>query len=178
MPLFAEFGWRISWIWRHRARRVSRQGLYVSGDFRSGGGRAAFRCEPGRRSLRAGIYAHVSIAAQPPFEGRGYKMARVRGAKRDGLFLKNYPVEKFALRRQARIAAGLLHWVHGARQPLNGIAVLAEGEMRRLPRNGPRSSPFPVNLTKAGFPWQVLLIVFCGGFHAVFRGTYLGKFLY
>ncbi len=178
MPLFAEFGWRISWIWRHRARRVSRQGLYVRGDFRSGGVRAAFRCEPGRRSLRAGIYAHVSIAAQPPFEGRGYKMARVRGAKRDGLFLKNYPVEKFALRRQARIAAGLLHWVHGARQPLNGIAVLAEGEMRRLPRNGPRSSPFPVNLTKAGFPWQVLLIVFCGGFHSVFRGTYLGKFLY
>lgn len=76
------------------------------------------------------------------------------------------------------LPAGLLHWVYGARQPLNGIAVLAEGDMRRLPRNGLRFSPFPVNLAKAGFPCQVLLIVFCGGFHAVFRGTYLGKFLY
>lgn len=177
MPLFAEFGWRISRIWRHRARRVSRQGLYVRGDFRSGGVRAAFRCEPGRRSLRAGIYAHVSIAAQPPFEGRGYKTARGCGAKRDGLFLKNYPVEKFALRRQARIAAGLLHWVHGARQPLNGIAVLAEWEMRRLPRNGALFS-LSCKPDKSGFPMAGVAHRFLRGSHAVFRGTYLGKFLY
>lgn len=81
--------------------------LYVRGDFQSRGAGTALCRELERRSGCARIYAHVSITARPFFERRGYKTVRVCGAKRSGLILKNYLMEKFTLRRRAHIAAGL-----------------------------------------------------------------------
>ncbi len=73
--------------------------LYVRGDFQSRGAGTALCGELERRAGCARIYAHVSITARPFFEKRGYKTARECGAKRNGLILKNYLMEKFALRR-------------------------------------------------------------------------------
>ena len=73
--------------------------LYVRGDFQFRGAGTALCRELERRSGCARIYAHVSITARSFFERLGYKTARECGAKRNGLILKNYLMEKFISRR-------------------------------------------------------------------------------
>lgn len=71
--------------------------LFVRADLQRLGIGSTLCGELERRSGCRRIFAFVSVTARPFFEGRGYAVARECGAKRNGLVLKNYLMEKFAL---------------------------------------------------------------------------------
>lgn len=133
--------------------------LYVSGDFSSGGA-ARHSASPGGVPAAPEYTRMFRLPRSPLLRGADIKRRAGAAQSATGSSLKIIRWKNSRCGGRRVLPAGLLHWVYGARQPLNGIAVLAEGDMRRLPRNGLRFSPFPVNLAKAGFPCQVLLIVF------------------
>lgn len=67
--------------------------LYVHADYQGKGIAAAICCQL-EQAAQGSIYTHASITARPFFEKRGYNVIRGQQMERQGIFLKNYVMQK------------------------------------------------------------------------------------
>lgn len=71
--------------------------LYVHEEYQ-GQGIATAICDRLEQAARMNIITHASITAKPFFEKRDYKVVKEQQVERQGIFLKNYVMEKTAIR--------------------------------------------------------------------------------
>lgn len=67
--------------------------LYVHADHQSKGIATAI-CNQLEQAVSGNIITHASITAKPFFEKRGYKVVKEQKVERQGVFLKNFVMEK------------------------------------------------------------------------------------
>ena len=67
--------------------------LYVHKNYQ-GKGIATAICDKLESKVKENIITHASITAKPFFEKRGYKVVKEQQVERNGIFLKNYIMEK------------------------------------------------------------------------------------
>ena len=67
--------------------------LYVHKNYQ-GKGIATAICDQLESKVKENIITHASITAKPFFEKRGYKVVKEQQVERNGIFLKNYIMEK------------------------------------------------------------------------------------
>ncbi len=67
--------------------------LYVHADYQSKGIATAI-CNQLEQAVSGNIITHASITAKPFFEKRGYKVVKEQKVERQGVFLKNFVMEK------------------------------------------------------------------------------------
>lgn len=67
--------------------------LYVHKNYQ-GKGIATAICDQLESKIKENIITHASITAKPFFEKRGYKVVKEQQVERNGIFLKNYIMEK------------------------------------------------------------------------------------
>ena len=67
--------------------------LYVHKNYQ-GKGIATVICDQLESKVKENIITHASITAKPFFEKRGYKVVKEQQVERNGIFLKNYIMEK------------------------------------------------------------------------------------
>ena len=67
--------------------------LYVHKNYQ-GKGIATAICDQLESNVKENIITHASITAKPFFEKRGYKVVKEQKVERNGIFLKNYIMEK------------------------------------------------------------------------------------
>lgn len=67
--------------------------LYVHADYQSKGIATAI-CNQLEQAVSGNIITHASITAKPFFEKRGYKVVKEQNVERQGVFLKNFVMEK------------------------------------------------------------------------------------
>ncbi len=67
--------------------------LYVHADYQSKGIATAI-CNQLEQAVSGNIMTHASITAKPFFEKRGYKVVKEQNVERQGVFLKNFVMEK------------------------------------------------------------------------------------
>lgn len=67
--------------------------LYVQKNYQ-GKGIATAICDKLESKVKENIITHASITAKPFFEKRGYKVVKEQQVERNGIFLKNYIMEK------------------------------------------------------------------------------------
>lgn len=67
--------------------------LYVHADYQSKGIATAI-CNQLEQAISGNIITHASITAKPFFEKRGYKVVKEQNVERQGVFLKNFVMEK------------------------------------------------------------------------------------
>lgn len=67
--------------------------LYVHADYQNKGIATAI-CNQLEQAISGNIITHASITAKPFFEKRGYKVVKEQNVERQGVFLKNFVMEK------------------------------------------------------------------------------------
>lgn len=67
--------------------------LYVHGDYQ-GKGIATAICNQLEQAVQGNVITHASITAKPFFEQRGYEVIKEQQVERQGIFLKNFVMEK------------------------------------------------------------------------------------
>lgn len=68
--------------------------LYVHKDYQRKGIASAI-CKKLEQTVKGKIFTHASITARPFFENRGYKVIKEQRVERQGIFLKNFVMEKY-----------------------------------------------------------------------------------
>ena len=68
--------------------------LYVHKDYQ-GKGVASAICNKLEQRVQGKIFTHASITARPFFENRGYKVIKEQQVERQGIFLRNFVMEKY-----------------------------------------------------------------------------------
>ena len=67
--------------------------MYVHAEYQNKGVATAI-CEQLENQVQGNIIIHASITAKPFFEKRGYVVVKEQKVERQGIFLKNYVMEK------------------------------------------------------------------------------------
>lgn len=67
--------------------------MYVHAEYQNKGAATAI-CEQLENQVQGNIIIHASITAKPFFEKRGYVVVKEQKVERQGIFLKNYVMEK------------------------------------------------------------------------------------
>ena len=68
--------------------------LYVHKDYQRKGVASAI-CNKLEQRVQGKIFTHASITARPFFENRGYKVIKEQQVERQGVFLRNFVMEKY-----------------------------------------------------------------------------------